>query len=119
MRVACVPVMVPEEVRSPSERPALQIAPLESAFVGRERELTALAAAVDAGVRRVWLSGACGLGKTELLAQLAIRCRAQGVAYHWVGPHEALTPGGLRAICDELARAPGRSDRRVLILDDF
>ncbi|HSR98580.1 MAG TPA: hypothetical protein VLM79_16100, partial [Kofleriaceae bacterium] len=87
--------------------------------MGRERELAALVAAVDAGARRVWVSGASGLGKTELLAQLALRCRAQGVPYYWAGPHEALTPTVLRAICDELARTADASGRRVLLLDDF
>lgn len=119
MRVACVPVVAPEIVRSLDERPAVQLAPRDGAFVGRERELAALVAAIDSGVRRVWISGASGLGKTELLAQLAIRCRARGAPYYWLGPHEAATPSALRAISDELGRAAGHGDRRVLLIDDF
>src|SRR4029079_13953965 len=40
------------------------------------------------------------------------------VPYYWVGPHELLTPAALRTNCDELGRAAGLGDRRVLRPDD-
>lgn len=104
-------------------RPApagLQLAPARGAFVGRDRELAELVAAVTSGVRRIWIAAASGIGKTELVAQLVERCREHGLRYHWLAPHEPATPAALRAIADELAHAPGPRDRRrVLAIDDF
>src|SRR5436309_3465126 len=96
--------------RSPRSRATLQLAPAEGAFVGRDRELAALVDAVDAGARRIWIAAGSGLGKTELLTQLVGRCRERGWRYHWLAPHEAATPAALRAIADELGRAPGPRD---------
>jgi len=111
---------VAQDVRSPRGRATLQLAPAEGAFVGRDRELGELVAAVTSGVRRIWIAAASGVGKTELLTQLAGRCRERGWRYHWLAPHEPATPATLRAIADELRRAPGPRDRRrVLVIDDF
>jgi len=120
MRTACVSVVEPEVVDASGARPALQLAPVEGWFVGRDRELAELVAAVASGVRRIWIGGASGLGKTELVTQLVGRCRERGVPYHWLAPHEPATPRVLGAIADELAHTPGPSDRRrLLVIDDF
>ncbi|HMG24568.1 MAG TPA: LuxR C-terminal-related transcriptional regulator [Kofleriaceae bacterium] len=93
---------------------------MDGAFVGRDRELAELTAAVTAGTRRIWIGAAAGLGKTALLAQLAARCRERDLAYHWLAPHEPATPAALRAVADELLRAGGPGDRRrLLIIDDL
>lgn len=106
--------------RSVLERPVLQLAPIDDSFVGRDHELTVLVAAIVSGARRVWITGASGFGKTELLAQLATRCRKLGLPYHWVAPHEPATPSVLCAIAEELASATGVPDRRrLLVIDDF
>src|SRR5215467_2475267 len=94
------------QVRSPRGRVTLQLAPAEGAFVGRDRELAELVAAVRAGARPIWIAAASGVGKTELLTQLVARCREHGWRYHWLAPHEPPTPATLRAIADELGRAP-------------
>src|ERR1051325_6812829 len=98
---------VAQDVRSPRGRAPLQLAPAEGASVGRDRELGELVAAVTSGVRRIWIAAASGVGKTELLTQLAGRCRERGWRYHWLAPHEPATPATPRAIADELRRAPG------------
>src|SRR5262245_39112012 len=120
MRVACAPVVAAEVVRSINERPALQLAPLDGGFIGRERELAELTEAIEAEVPTIWISGASGLGKTALLEQLASRWRERAVPYYWLGPHEVATPGTLRAIAGELARAgAARDGGRVLVIDNF
>ncbi|HEY0989693.1 MAG TPA: ATP-binding protein, partial [Kofleriaceae bacterium] len=112
--------MAAELDRSLDERPTLQLAPLHGEFIGRERELAELTRAIDAGVPTIWISGASGIGKTALLEQLVSRCRERALPYYWLGPHELATPGTLRAIAGELARAAGARDgQRVLVIDDF
>ncbi len=119
MNIACVPVAA-ESVRSLRRRPTLQLAPAGGAFVGRDRELEILAAAVASGVRRIWIGAASGLGKTELLIQLVARCRERGMPCHWLAPHEPATPRVLCAISEELVRAGAAGDRRrLLVIDDF
>src|SRR5690349_4967663 len=116
MTSACV-LPVAQDVRSPRGRTTLQLAPAGGAFVGRDRELADLLAAVTSGVRRIWIAAGSGVGKTELLTQLAGRCREHGWCYHWLAPHEPATPATLRAVADELRRAPGpRERRRVLVI---
>ncbi|TMQ25767.1 MAG: hypothetical protein E6J90_05330, partial [Deltaproteobacteria bacterium] len=98
----------------------MQLAPAGGAFVGRDRELEILAAAVASGVRRIWIGAASGLGKTELLIQLVARCRERGMPCHWLAPHEPATPRVLCAISEELVRAGAAGDRRrLLVIDDF
>jgi DNA-binding CsgD family transcriptional regulator len=117
---ACVSPVVPQVVSLPRARAGLQLAPEGSAFVGRDRELGELVAAVAAGAQRVWIAAESGVGKTELLVQLVGRCRERGMRDHWLAPHEPATPAVLRAIADELGRAPGPRDRRrLLVIDDF
>jgi DNA-binding CsgD family transcriptional regulator len=120
MRVACVSVVAPESACSLHERPALHLARLDGGLVGRERELAELTDAIESGAPAIWISGASGIGKTALLEQLAGRCRERALPCYWLGPHEVATPGTLRAIAGELARAAGARDcRRVLVIDDF
>ncbi|HEX3757707.1 MAG TPA: helix-turn-helix transcriptional regulator [Kofleriaceae bacterium] len=103
-----------------SGRPAAQLASVDRAFVGRDRELAELIAAVTSGARRIWIGAGSGLGKTELLIQLAGRCRERGLPYHWLAPHEPATPRVLRAIAEALGRAGGARDgRRLIVIDDF
>ena len=116
----CALPVAPQGVSRSRRRPTAQLAAVDGAFVGRDRELAELTAAVTAGVRRIWIGAAAGLGKTALLAQLAARCRERDLVYHWLAPHEPATPATLRAIADELSRAGGARDRRrLLIIDDF
>src|SRR4051812_47108787 len=117
---ACVSPVVPQVVALPRGRAALELAPLGSAFVGRDRELADLVTAVSAGARRVWIAAESGIGKTELLIQLVTRCRQRGMRDHGLAPHEPATPAVLRAIADELGGASGPRDRRrLLVIDDF
>ena len=120
MTTARVLPEVAQVVRLPHGRPIWQLARVERAFVGRDRELGELVAAVASGAARIWIGGASGLGKTELLIQLVGRCRERGLPYHWLAPHEPATPRALRAIAEELVRAAGpRDGRRLLVIDDF
>jgi len=95
MTSACA-TPVAQEGRSPRGRASLTLAPPEGAFVGRDRELGELVAAVTSGARRVWIAAASGVGKTELLGQLVGRCRERGWGYHWLAPHEPTTPATRR-----------------------
>src|SRR5262245_26512063 len=62
-------------------------ASLTAAFVGRERELRALLAALDDALagrgRLVLLEGEPGIGKTRLADELAARARERGAGVLW------------------------------------
>jgi DNA-binding SARP family transcriptional activator len=69
-----------ESVSVPSRRP-------DGVFVGRERELDALVAALDDALsgrgRIVVVGGEPGIGKSRLAEELARRAEAQGAEVHW------------------------------------
>src|SRR4051812_21920052 len=118
MNSACIS-LVPQVARSLRRRPTWQLAPA-GALVDRDRELEIVLAAIASGARRIWIGGASGLGKTELLVQLVGRLRERGMPYHWPARHEPATPRVLTAIADDLAGAAAACDRpRLLVIDDF
>src|ERR1043166_8739516 len=102
MMIECASLAEPEAARPSRKRPAPQ---LSAPFVGRDGELSVLLAAVASRAPRIWITGAPGVGKSDLVIQLVARCCDERRPYHWLVAHEPATPDALRAIASELGRA--------------
>ena len=81
----------------------------QTAFVGRERELTAAAELLDGGTRLLTLTGPGGTGKTRLALELAAGAASRYERIDWLSLAALRDPALLEA---EIARELGEPERQ-------
>lgn len=82
-------------------------------LVGRQQELSALRALLDAGGGVAIVSGEAGIGKSRLVREFASEAAAAGRVVLWARPEEVAQPGPYALIVDLLESIAERGDREV------